>query len=139
MKAATWVRRSEAVTNVRRMFWRVGRQVHRGDRTDSPIRLAAEHLLLIVGGSDGLDRVTVDDSCLCLDGGNLILRFGRLLKGGHLLTLLRWRCDLLTKDDITDFTCSERSDVDAVSFSEVLWVHSEKVSISMPTDNVQPR
>ena len=51
------------------------RQMRRGDRANSPVRLATEHLLLVVGRSDGLDRVTVNVGRLCLDGGNLALRF----------------------------------------------------------------
>ena len=114
------------------------RQVGCGDRTDSPVGLAAEHLLFVVGRGDSLDRVTVYIGCLRLDGGNLTLRFGRLLEGGHLLTLFRRRGDLLTKNDITDFAGSERSDIDTVSFSEILWVHSEKVTMAVLIDNVQP-
>jgi len=115
------------------------RQMCRGDRADTPVRLAAEHLLLVVGRSDGLDHVTMDVGCLRLDSGNLTLRFGRFLEGGHLLALLRRRGDLLTEDDIADLAGSERSDVDTISFSEILWGHNEKVRMTALIDNVQPR
>ena len=61
------------------------RQVRRRYRADTLIRLAAEHLLVVVGRGDGPNHVTSDGSCLRLD--SLTPRFGRLLEGGHPLTL----------------------------------------------------
>ena len=91
------------------------RQVRGGDCANPPVGFAAEHLLLVVGRSDGLNYVTVD------------------------VDRLRRRGDFLTEDDITNLAGGERSDVDHVSFSEILWVCSEKARITVSIGNVRPR
>jgi len=56
---------------------------------------------------------------LRLHSGDLALRTGALLKLSHLLALYGQSSDLLTEDDITNFTGSQRRDADAVPLAEV--------------------
>lgn len=119
------------------------RQVGRRDGSDSPVRLGAEGLLLVVGRRDGLDLVSVAvrawagladvytllvfEMTFCdshvgrlgLNGGHLGLRLGGLLELGHLLALDRGSGDLHTQDDISNLARRQRGDVDAVPLSKV--------------------
>ena len=90
-----------------------------GNGPDTPVRLAAEHLLLIVRRRDRLDSVTVHVGGLCLDGSNLALRLRTLLELRHLLSLDGGRSNLLTEDDVSDLACSERRDINAIPLPEV--------------------
>ena len=91
-----------------------------GNGPDTPVRLAAEHLLLIVRRRDRLDSVTMHVGGLCLDGSNLALRLRTLFELRHLLSLDGGRSDLLTEDDVANLTGSEGSDVHTVTLAEVL-------------------
>ena len=88
------------------------------DGTDTPVKLAAEDLLFVIGSRHRLYGVTVDIGCLAteilallervvcinsrLNCGDLALCISALLKFHHLLSLHR-RCDnFLTKDNVTN-------------------------------------
>ena len=51
---------------------------------------------------------------------DLALGFSAFLQLGHLLSLNRWSCYFLTKNDIPHLTDSKRGNVDAVAFAKVL-------------------
>ena len=72
---------------------------------------------------DSLDGITVYVGSLRLNGGNLTLCLGTLLQLRHLLPLNGRRGNLLTKDDVSDLAGSERSNVDTVTLSEILWAN----------------
>ena len=89
-----------------------------GDGTDTPVELAAEDLLFVIGSRHRLYGVTVDvgrlateilallERVVCinlrLNCGDLALCIGALLKFRHLLSLHR-RCDnFLTEDNVTN-------------------------------------
>lgn len=92
-----------------------------GDSTNTPIRFAAEGLLLVVCRSDSLDGITVDVSGLTeegkisylsaelkgpglrLNGRDLALSFCTLLKLSHLLTLNGWRRNFLAENNVPNF------------------------------------
>lgn len=58
---------------------------------------------------------------LRLDSSDLALSFRTLLELCHLLSLNRWRSNLLTENDVSDFTGSQRSNIDAVALAEILY------------------
>ena len=66
-------------------------QIGRADSPDSPIGLAGEGLLLVLGGRHNVDLVTVDIGRLSLEGRDLRRRFCRFLQFGRLLSLDRRR------------------------------------------------
>jgi hypothetical protein len=96
------------------------RKMRSRDGTDTPIRFAAKHLLFVVGCRDGLNRITVNIGGLSLHSGDLTLRLITLLKFGHLLALYGGSGNLLTKNDVANFTRSQGRDVDAVPLAEIL-------------------
>lgn len=55
-----------------------------------------------------------------LNSRNLPLCFSALLQFRHLLALYRGSNNLLSKDDVTDFTGCQRGDVDTVTLAKVL-------------------
>lgn len=52
--------------------------------------------------------------------GDLSLSLRALLQLSHLLALHRGRRNLLAKNNVTDFTGRERSNIDAITLAEVL-------------------
>lgn len=63
---------------------------------------------------------------LGLYSSDLTLSFCALLKFSHLLTLHRWRSNLLAENNVTYFADRERRNVNAVSFAEILKEIREK-------------
>jgi len=62
----------------------------------------------------------MDIGSLRLNSRDLTLCFGTLFQFSHLLSLNRWGCDFLTKDDVPDFANSQRGDIDTITFTEIL-------------------
>ena len=69
---------------------------------------------------DGLDGIAMYVRRLRLHSCDLTLCLRALLQLCHLLTLNRWRRNLLTQDDVTDLASGQGSDVDTVPLPEVL-------------------
>lgn len=101
------------------------RKTRSRDGTDTPIRFAAKHLLFVVGCGDGLNRIAVNVGGLSLHSGNT-LRLITLFKLSHLLALYGGSGNLLTKNDVTNFTRSQGRDVDTVPLAEILGLDESK-------------